>query len=299
LRVVAVSDSAVTLALELGKLRSIEGIARDEDGDVIMDARVFAVREHEGEDSDPRGRPRLSDMHGRYSFDDLPAATYSLVAYRHGGGVARRQGVVAGARGVDLVFPQTGRISGRVHTADGAAAQGYVLFVEGGAQQDRPGFPVASSDGRFAASGLEAGRYTLNVMAPTGDGEAVIDLAAGEHRSGIEITLEPRAVITGRLVDGEQRPLVGWAAALREPGMSEDRPPAVANITLTDERGRFRLVHAVPRAWDLLVLPGARSLFPPHMDLADPQWRTPALMVVTPTGGETLELGDLIVDPAD
>jgi hypothetical protein len=296
---VVVNDRAVTLELELGRLRSIDGIVRDDDGDVIMDARVFAVREHEGEDSDPRGRPRLSDMHGRYSFDDLPEGTYSLVAYRHGGGVARRQGVVAGARGVDLVFPTTGRISGTVRTTDGAPARGYMLFVEGGGQQDRPGFPVASSDGRFAASGLEAGRYELEVLAPGGDGEAVVDLASGEQRSGIEITLEARAAITARLVDAEQRPLVGWIAALREPGMSEARPPAVANTTLTDEGGRFRLHRVDPQPWDLIVLPGSRNLFPPHLNLDDPEWRTPALRVLTPTGGEMLDLGDLVVDSVE
>jgi len=299
LRMVAVSDRAVTLELELGRLRSISGVVRDDDGDVVMDARVYAVREHDGEEPDPRGRPRLTDAHGRYSLDDLPAGTYSLTAYRHGGGIARREGVVAGGRAVDLVFPTVGRISGRVRSSDGSPVQGFMLFVEGGALHDRPGFPAGSKDGRFVASGLEAGRYRLTVMAPWGDGETIVELAAGEHRSGIEITLEPRARLKGRLVDGEMRPLVGWVAALREPGRSADRPPVVWNTTVTDDDGRFLLHGVVPKAWDLIAFPGSRNLLPPHLHLDDPVWRTPALRVITPTAEETLDLGDMVVVPPE
>ncbi len=299
LRKVEVSDRAIILGLELGKLRSISGFVRDDDGDVVMDARVYAVREHEGEGPAPRGRPRLTDAHGRYAFDDLPAGTYSLTAYRHGGGVVRREGVAAGARAVGLVFPQVGRISGRVRLADGSAVEGYVLFVEGGPQGDRPGFPAASKGGRFVASGLEAGRYALKVHASEGDGEAIVELGAGEHRSGIEITLQPNARVNGRLVDAEKKPLVGWVVSLRIPQTNADTTPLIGNTTVTDSDGRFRLGHVEPRAWDFLALPGARHLVPPQFDADDREWRTPALRVVTPTAGDSLELGDLVVDPVE
>jgi hypothetical protein len=299
LRTVEVSERAVELELELGKLRSIFGVVRDDDGDVISDARVYAVREHDGEDPDPRGRPRLSDAHGRYSFDDLPAGTYSLTAYRHGGGVARREGVVAGGRAVDLVFPKVGRISGTVRSATGSPVKGFSLHVEGGAQRDRPGFPVGSKDGRFVASGLEAGQYELSVMAPEGHGRASVELAAGEQRSGIEITLVPNTVVKGRFVDREQRPLVGWVAALRMPVTSTDHPGEIANMTVTDDDGRFLLRRVDPQAWDFMALPGSRNLFPPHLNIEDPVWRTPALRVITPTAGDTVDLGDLVVDSLD
>jgi RNA polymerase sigma factor (sigma-70 family) len=299
LREVEVNDRAVVLALELGKLRSIFGVVRDDDGDVITDARVYAVREHDGEDPDPRGRPRLTDTHGRYAFDDLPAGTYSLTAYRHGGGIARREGVVAGGRAIDLVFPKVGRISGRVRFADGSAVKGYFLHVEGGAQRDRPGYPVGSKDGRFVASGLEAGRYEVSVMAPEGQGSASVDLAPGEHRAGVEITLVPKTEVKGRIVDGEQKPLVGWAVALRMPVTSADHPGEIANITVTGDDGRFLLGRVDPQAWDFMALPGSRNLFPPHYEPNDPVWRTPALRVVTPTVGETLDLGDIVMAPMD
>jgi hypothetical protein len=43
----------------------------------------------------------------------------------------------------------------------------------------------------------------------------------------------------------------------------------------------------------------AHDLFPAHYEPNDPPWRTPALRVVTPTVGETLDLGDIVMAPMD
>jgi RNA polymerase sigma factor (sigma-70 family) len=296
LRTIRVSDRELELELELGGLRSIAGVVRDEDGDSVVDARLFAVRMQDGGDLDTRGRPRMTDAHGRYTIEDLPAGTYSVFAFRHGPGVARRTGVEAGERAADLVFPTVGRISGRVRAADGSAVHGYILsvgFDEDSPNVDRQSIPVGSKEGRFIATGLEAGRYALEVMAPDGEGEAIVELAAGEHRTGIEITLEPRARIEARLVDAESKPLAGWIVALRDP----DDPLAFANITVTGDDGRFVLGRLIPRAWALVALPGSPSLLEPPFDFEDPAWQGPALMVVTPRAGETIALGDLVVSP--
>jgi hypothetical protein len=106
-------------------------------------------------------------------------------------------------------------------------------------------------------------------------------------------------VVKGRLVDREHKPLVGWVAALRMPVTSADHPGEIANMTVTDDDGRFRLGRVDPQAWDLMALAGSRNLFPPHLNIEDPVWRTPAQRVITPTAGETLDLGDIVMAPMD
>ncbi|MBC8067841.1 MAG: sigma-70 family RNA polymerase sigma factor, partial [Deltaproteobacteria bacterium] len=141
-RSISVADRPLALTLRVGSLSSISGTVRGEDGDVVMDARVFAVREHEPGGVDPRGRPRLSDREGRYSLDGLEAGMYTMIVYRPGGGVVRRTGVAAGSRGVDLELPRVGRISGTVRGSDGSVVKAFSLHVHSARRYDRPPFPA-------------------------------------------------------------------------------------------------------------------------------------------------------------
>lgn len=74
-------------------------------------------------------------------------------------------------------------------------------------------------------------------------GAEIVDLTAGEHRSGIEITLEPSAQVEGRLVDRDGNPLGQWIVAARNPGATADRPPEWVLIAKTSSDGRFAIHH--------------------------------------------------------
>jgi RNA polymerase sigma factor (sigma-70 family) len=293
LQSVTVGVSELQLELRVGALQSIAGVVRDEDGDLVMDARVFAVREHDGRTLDPRGRPRLTDRHGRYRFDDLPAGTYALTAYRPGGGVARRGEVEAGAHDADLVFAQTGEVSGMVRGPDGAPLRGYTLAVVGGHVEER--LVAGSADGRYVVGNLEAGRYTLRVRAPNGRGEVEVELAAGEHRAGFDITLEPLASVKGRLVDPEGNPLGGWIAGVRTPGTDATRPLEYVLIVKASGDGSFVLdgIHAKELA--VVATPVQPELLDPPQG-PDFFATVPELRVLLPTPGKTTDLGDVVVE---
>jgi RNA polymerase sigma factor (sigma-70 family) len=295
LQSVTVDDRELQLELRVGALRSIAGVVRDEDGDLVVDARVFAVREHDGTALDPRGRPRLTDRHGRYRLDDLPAGTYALTAYRPGGDVARRSGVEAGARDADLLFARVGEVSGTVHGPDGAPVRGYTLTVQGDHVEER--LVAGSADGRYVVGNLEAGRYTLRVRAPIGHGEAEVEVAAGEHRAGFDITLESFATVKGRLVDRAGKPLGGWIAGARPAGADPTRPLEYVLIVKASSDGTFALdllhagelaVVATPVQPELLDPPRGPDFFA----------TVPELRVVLPKPGKTTDLGDVVVEDA-
>ena len=72
-------------------------------------------------------------------------------------------------------------------------------------------------NGRFRLTGLKAGRYALNALAPGfvapsetafGLPGKAINLADGENIEDIEIALKRGGVITGRVSDANDKPLV-------------------------------------------------------------------------------------------
>lgn len=293
-RSLTVADQPIALALRLGALSSISGIVRGEDGDVLMDVRVFAVREHDGGAVDPRGRPRLSDTEGRYTLDDLEAGTYTMIAYRPGGGVARRTGVASGSRAVDLEFPRLGRISGTVRASDGSVVKGFGLHVHGGRSNDRPSLPAGSKDGRFVVDDLEQGHYSLWVIAPEGEGRVEVDLDEGEQRSGIVITLGGRAAsVKGRLVHASGAPAAGWLVALREPGVGDDRRFEERWVAKASEEGTFAIANLIPLSFAIVAVPDVPESFDPT--IVEMIYDAVELRVITLADGESIDVGDLTI----
>lgn len=294
-RSITVANRPIALALRMGTLSSISGIVRGEDGDVVMDARVFAVREHEGDVTDPRGRPRLTDREGRYTIDDLEEGEYTLVAYRPGGGVARRKGVASGSHTADLELPKVGRISGTVRAFDGSVVKGFGLHVHGGRHDDRAPLPVGSNHGRFAVGDLEAGHYSLWVIAPEGEGRTEVDLDEGEQRSGVVITLGRRAAsVHGRLIDGSGAPAEGWLVALREAGVGDDRRFELGWVAKSAEDGSFTIRDLVPLTFAIVALPEGHDVFDP-MQGGWPVYEATELRVVTVNDGEAIDVGDVTI----
>jgi len=149
----------------------------------------------------------------------------------------------------------------------------------------------------FIVGDLEAGRYRLHVSAPEGHAEFDVELAAGEHRSGIDIAMEPLATIVGRLVDRDGNPLGGWIAGAHNAGVAVDRPHEVMLIMKAKSDGTF-----VIRDIFAIELAIFASPIEPHL-LDPPQGpeyfaNLPQLRVVKPKGGETLDLGDVVADRA-
>lgn len=111
----------------------------------------------------------------------------------------------------------TGAIAGRVSDEEGGAVAGaHVKLVSGRRtyQQGR-----TDADGRYLLSAVAAGRYRLLARAAGFVDGAIegLDLAPGEARAGVDVTLAGGSVVAGRVVGPEGEPVEG-ARVSREGG---------------------------------------------------------------------------------
>jgi protocatechuate 3,4-dioxygenase beta subunit len=114
-----------------------------------------------------------SDARGIYRFANLEPGTYTLRAQPLGtslgavvqGGIALAEGQLR--RGVDLVLPEGGTLTGTVRGADGAPVAGATIFVRDASGQPLDPVSTCTSDGegRFRCSGVPAGRVTASARA--------------------------------------------------------------------------------------------------------------------------------------
>jgi hypothetical protein len=158
----------------------------------------------------------------------------------------------------------TGSISGKA-TLSGKAAPGIAIGAYGGDlfQRQAAAQTLTDSEGHFRLFGLGPGQYQVMVMAPTltaaeaptspipgpfaSGTTKMIVLAPGESVEDIDIKLVRGGVITGRLKDGDGKPVVEQRVSLQpvdENGGPLRVPtslPYIQQMYLTDDRGIYRI----------------------------------------------------------
>ena len=290
-RHISVADEPLTLELTLDGLLSISGTVRGLDGDLIADARVFAARGAGDRRYDPTGQPTLTDREGRFTIEELAPGEYALTAYRREGGAVREFGVKAGSAGVDLVFPDTGRMEGQVKYAEsGEPVVAFRLVVEGPDGYTDPFVPVGSKEGRFVVNDLPPATYTVHAVAPEGVAETRVTIGPGEAKTDIELHIREQARLKGRLVDESGQPRARWIVALVDASapQSNDNRPIYGEIT--DTQGRFDIDHLAAMEYKMLVMPAPPDAPPdPQTVAAAPQLRRVQL-----EESQELDLGDVM-----
>ncbi len=158
----------------------------------------------------------------------------------------------------DNVPAPTGRISGRVTTADtGRPVKRARVFVT--AAELPGGRGVLTDDsGLFDLSELPAGRYTLTVSKsgfvslaygqrrPLQAGTP-LQLGDGEQMKGVEFRLPRGGVISGRVLDEDGEPVPGATVrVMRYQYMQGDRRLTPAGTGQTDDRGQYRVWGLMP-----------------------------------------------------
>ena len=125
----------------------------------------------------------------------------------------------------------------------------------------RPMTVTADRDGRFELSGLPAGRFqfTAAKVGYSPPGVAVmdmppnlgvrVDLADGEVRERVDITLAPWGSLSGRVVDELGEPLQGVSVQLLQVRYQAGRRRlvgAMGALRQTDDLGRYRVFGIAP-----------------------------------------------------
>lgn len=250
--------SEVKLVLDLDG--TIAGTIVDTTGEPLDGAHVVAETDQPGAPIEARLRGRqlaVADGGGRFAFRGLAPGRYKLRAsppgaFEHGRSTLRETiTATAGDRAIRIVVPADGTITGRVAFPDGRTPATFVISLGGWGNV----VPVASRDGSFTILDVPPRTYQLTIRGP-GFAERTLPavvVAPGASVDAGTITVQPGRTISGRVVDGDGKPIAG-ASVLAGPMLwgtgSKARAPtgiggppgsdAIQDAT-TDERGMFTL----------------------------------------------------------
>jgi Carboxypeptidase regulatory-like domain/PDZ domain len=279
---------------------AIRGRVLDATGAPVADAYVAHALEYEGggtlhaQVARTRGdwwgddRTVLTSTDGRFTIDALQAGSYTLRAYRRGGGEAIAEHVAVGAT-VTLQIRPTASIEGIARAAAGPPPEELTVALRDRAIGFERTETFFRTGGRFEVRDLPAGRFTLTVDGDDGRGTLALALAEGEAKTGVAVMLERLVTVTGRLVAHPgRRPLPRQYVLVSREGELDPSlfsQLEVSGQNVSDGEGRFAL-HRVPVGRIML------TVFRKEMENEDPGLFR-AVRTVAGTG--TVDIGDIVV----
>jgi hypothetical protein len=150
-----------------------------------------------------------------------------------------------------------GSVSGRV-TIHGKGAPGIAVTARSQATSEmpvsasQPMKAITDADGNYRLTAIPPGNYQIFPIAPAyvptdlmnSGGRKVLLLGENEDVQGIDFSLQPGGVITGRVTDAEGRPMIEERVTLTTEGDPNTRGRMTvwgSERGLTDDRGIYRL----------------------------------------------------------
>ncbi|HTJ42692.1 MAG TPA: carboxypeptidase regulatory-like domain-containing protein [Kofleriaceae bacterium] len=283
---------------------AITGVVVGGEGAPVSDAYLTATREsdaagaaqgsalRESRWGDWDKRPVVTATDGSFKIGELGPGSYTVRAYRKGGGEAVVEHVAVGTK-TRLVMKSAGSIAGTVVISGGGAPD--VFFV---AVSDRKtGFSRSegfySTAGAWAMRDLPAGTYDVTVNAAEGRASVDVPLADGEKKDGVVLALEKMVTVRGRMIElGGGAPISGLAVmvgpAKGDEGFTFNMDDASDpdRKYITDKDGRFE-VQRSPLGRDFVT---AFS-----MDWDASPWGWVRKLVIVKAGADVIDLGDIEV----
>ena len=215
------------LLIELSRGIRLSGLVVDEANQPVADA---TVRITPGDVTS-----LLSDHEGRFSFTATRGSTSLHVLAPDG-----RQGLVrvtpdpkTESEQVRIVVGSGSELTGVVRDEKGPVAQVDVRVLAEPESLEVAAF-ATGSDGRFAAKGLPAGRYSVRAQQGRGRRATAVGLEL-PGAAPVELVLGSAGRVIGMVIDDENRPLAGASVAIHWPdGLKE-----VKRTARTGEDGHF------------------------------------------------------------
>ena len=239
---------------------TIKGTVVDADGKPVGDAYLSAARESDAAGAQQSNvsatrdwdwgeeKPTLTNVDGTFTISRLSPGKYTVRAYRKGGGEAVQEHVAVG-QATRLQIKPTGSIAGLAKRDGGPPDEITVTLADlkTGFNRDERFYKTG---GKFTIHDLPQGHFHVTVSTDGGSKKIELDLAEGETKTGVELTLDSLVTITGRVVEmGTQKPVPGmrvFAQAATGGGFSFSWGPDADNDNISDEAGKFT-VKRVPR----------------------------------------------------
>jgi 5-hydroxyisourate hydrolase-like protein (transthyretin family) len=190
-----------------------------------------------------------------------------------------------------------GSVAGRV-TIKGKGAQGVAIGlrrIEVGSAIDVVSRVTTDQDGNYRISNVPAGSYELITSYPSfvpadqsTSSRKTVFVSEGENVEGMDFSLVRGGVITGRVTDGDGRPVIQQQVNLYRADAWEQRPQGQTQPVFpilgssTDDRGIYRVFGLVAGKYKVAVGRGDDTFTPPqipgrpiykrvfHPDITDP-----------------------------
>lgn len=249
---------------------TISGSVREADGGAVDDAFVESIRESGDEEptepamrgapwGDFFGAPNLTEADGRFTLRGLPAAKYTIRAYRKGGGEGFVEHVEPGSD-IVVTLGATGRLAGTVRVPGGAPPDEFSLEVVDTATGFRRRDTFFRTGGAWSVPELPAGRYRIQVHAGSATAQSEASVREGADTTDVEIELTPKVSVQGSVIDATGAAIAGVQVFLRSAQGGPSNLLDEARRYVTDASGRFELTDAPTGEVELVLVrrgPGA------------------------------------------
>ena len=285
--------STVKLVVEV-QSGTIKGTVIDTDGSPVGDAFVSGARESDAAGAqrtnvqDTRWsweeKPVLTTVDGKFTLDKLSPGTYTIRAFRKGGGEAIAEHIEVGASDAKLQIKPTGSIEGIAMGPNGPPDELSISLNDPvtGIWRSEDYFKTG---GKFTIRDLPKGHFRITAESAGISARVELDLAEGEAKKGVTIKLEALLTLTGKVVDlvtSKPVPGIRMSASMADGaggswfGGDEDN--------ITDEAGAFKIANA-PKGRGMI-----RGM---SKDWRDGEYAMLAVIrVITPTGS-TADVGSI------
>jgi protocatechuate 3,4-dioxygenase beta subunit len=236
---------------------AVAGFVRNGKGEPVVGAQVNSFAVNAG----PRGTA-TTDPEGRFRLDGFGSDRAVMLFVTADGYAGLQREVTPPSEDLSIVLKTTGTIRGRVEDAatnrpitDFSASHRAPRTGGFGGMQIRMGGDTEktfqSPDGTFELTGVPAGKW--NVIASAAGYRpaevAGIEIAEGETKEGVVLSLKKGASVSGRVLDprrgtGVPNASVSWSqdSGSQRPGMAAiARLAGEGNAVSTDADGRYRV----------------------------------------------------------
>ncbi len=260
--VVANARVEVELRVE-ARAGTIRGRVLDEQGSPIDDAFISADRMSDSATASSSiqrlsirwagSSPILSEIDGSFTIEGLAEGSYLVHAHRRGGGEAIVEGVALGSDVVLTIAP-TGVLAGKVVNSDGEPPERFEVRAQDSEQGLSFSDRFLRTAGAWQLRELPAGKYTLTVSSGQGTSELEVELAEGARHEDLELILQPRVTLRGRVIDIDTRepvpgmtvhasPLEGWPVDTNAKlGERKEVSDEAGNFEVEGPTGKVRIV---------------------------------------------------------
>jgi len=276
-RVEVGETTEIELRIEV-KSASIRGQVVDAGGGPVTDAFLSATRENDSATEFQKSnfrrwsrwgawwdRPVLSEQDGSFTLEGLTDGTYTVRAYRKGGGEGFVEGVSADSE-VTVTITETGTLAGIVVDASGRSPEEFdVMVTDRESGYDRTD-NFYRTGGAFSLDELPGGTYEVFVRAGSRSATSTkITLEDGEELRDLELELAVQVSVRGRIVDLDTGEGIAGVEIIVSSSASDRSGLANMTMWLSDADGEFEVKEIPTGEVKLVLRPGSKDYESPEL----------------------------------